>query len=171
MKKYLKWTAIALLMILLVLQFFQINKTNPEIKPAEDFLVINKTEASTAKLIKDACYDCHSHETKYPWYTNVVPLSWWIKKHIAKGREELNFSTWATYSAKKADHKLEESIEMIEEKKMPLKSYVIAHSEAKLSPDKIKQLSDYFNNIRTSGSEKAVSGAKNEKQEDEEDEK
>ena len=153
MKKYLKWTAIALLMILLVLQFFQINKTNPEIKPAEDFLVINKTEASTAKLLKDACYDCHSHETKYPWYTNVVPLSWWIKKHIVKGREELNFSTWATYSAKKADHKLEESIEMLEEKKMPLKSYVIAHSEAKLSAEQIKQLSDYFRSQRITGAE------------------
>jgi cytochrome c553 len=166
MKKYLKWSAIALLMLLLVLQFFQINKTNPEIKPGEDFLVINKTEASTAKLLKDACYDCHSHETKYPWYTNVVPLSWWIKKHIVKGREELNFSTWATYTAKKADHKLEESIEMLEEKKMPLKSYVIAHSEAKLSADQIKQLSDYFRSQRKTGTE---NGNKEKSEEEDED--
>jgi hypothetical protein len=166
MKKYLKWSAFALLMLLLVLQFFQINKTNPEIKPGEDFLVINKTEASTAKLLKDACYDCHSHETKYPWYTNVVPLSWWIKKHIVKGREELNFSTWATYTAKKADHKLEESIEMLEEKKMPLKSYVIAHSEAKLSADQIKQLSDYFRSQRKTGTE---NGNKEKNEEEDED--
>jgi cytochrome c553 len=168
MKKYLKWSAIALLMLLLVLQFFQINKTNPEIKPGEDFLVINKTEASTAKLLKDACYDCHSHETKYPWYTNVVPLSWWIKKHIVKGREELNFSTWATYTAKKADHKLEESIEMLEEKKMPLKSYVIAHSEAKLSADQIKQLSDYFRSQRKTGTE---NGNKEKSEAEDEDDK
>jgi cytochrome c553 len=166
MKKYLKWSAFALLMLLLVLQFFQINKTNPEIKPGEDFLVINKTEASTAKLLKDACYDCHSHETKYPWYTNVVPLSWWIKKHIVKGREELNFSTWETYTAKKADHKLEESIEMLEEKKMPLKSYVIAHSEAKLSADQIKQLSDYFRSQRKTGTE---NGNKEKSEEEDED--
>ena len=166
MKKYLKWSAFALMMLLLVLQFFQINKTNPEIKPGEDFLVINKTEASTAKLLKDACYDCHSHETKYPWYTNVVPLSWWIKKHIVKGREELNFSTWATYTAKKADHKLEESIEMLEEKKMPLKSYVIAHSEAKLSADQIKQLSDYFRSQRKTGTE---NGYKEKSEEEDED--
>jgi cytochrome c553 len=168
MKKYLKWSAFALLMLLLVLQFFQINKTNPEIKPGEDFLVINKTEASTAKLLKDACYDCHSHETKYPWYTNVVPLSWWIKKHIVKGREELNFSTWATYTAKKADHKLEESIEMLEEKKMPLKSYVIAHSEAKLSADQIKQLSDYFRSQRKTGTE---NGNKEKSEAEDEDDK
>jgi hypothetical protein len=154
MKKYLKWTAFALLSLLLVLQFFQINKSNPEIKSGEDFLVINKTEATTAKLIKDACYDCHSYETKYPWYTYVVPLSWWIKNHIVNGRKELNFSTWSTYSAKKADHKLEESIEMIEEKKMPLKSYVIAHSEAKLSPEKIKQLGDYFRSLRKADTDK-----------------
>ena len=154
MKKYTRWIGLGLIILLFILQFFQINKSNPEIKPAEDFLAINKTEASTAKLIKDACYDCHSYETKYPWYTYVVPLSWWIKNHIVKGRKELNFSTWASYSEKKADHKLEESIEMIEEKKMPLKSYVIAHSEAKLSPDKIKQLSDYFQSLRKADTDK-----------------
>ena len=171
MKKYTRWIGLGLIILLFILQFFQINKTNPKVKPEEDFLAINKTEASTAKLIKDACYDCHSYETKYPFYTYVVPLSWWINNHIVNGRKEMNFSIWATYSAKKADHKLGESAEMVSEKKMPLKSYLIAHSEAKLSPEQQKQLSDYFNSLRTSGSEKADSGAKNEKQEDEEDEK
>lgn len=150
MKKYTRWIGLGLIILLFILQFFQINKTNPKFNPEEDFLAINKTEASTAKLIKDACYDCHSYETKYPFYTYFVPLSWWINNHITKGRKELNFSTWASYSAKKADHKLEESAEMLEEKKMPLKSYVLAHGEAKLSPEQRKQLCDYFNSLRNS---------------------
>jgi hypothetical protein len=119
---------------MVLLQIFQIEKTNPKAKPEDDFLSIHKTEAKTASLIKSACYDCHSYETRYPWYTYVVPLSWWIKKHIVNGRKELNFSTWSSYNPKKADDKLEESAEMVSEKKMPLKSYVLAHGEAKLSP-------------------------------------
>jgi hypothetical protein len=155
MKKYTRWLGLGLIILLFVLQFFQINKTNPKVNPEEDFLVFHKTEASTAKLIKDACYDCHSYETKYPWYTYFVPLSWWINKHILNGRKEMNFSTWTTYSAKKADHKLEESAEMVSEKKMPLKSYVLAHGEAKLSPEQVKQLSDYFNSLRSSKEDKS----------------
>jgi len=154
MKKYMKWAAVTTLLLLILLQFFQINKINPKVNPEDDFLSINKTETSTAKLIKDACYDCHSFETKYPWYTYVVPLSWWISNHIVNGRKELNFSTWAKYSPKKAGHKLEESIEMLEEYKMPLKSYLIAHPEAKLTKDQINQLSNYFSSLRQTWIEK-----------------
>jgi hypothetical protein len=166
MKKYLKWVAITLLSALLLLQFFQINKSNPQVKADEDFLTIHKTEAATAKLIKDACYDCHSYESKYPWYTYVVPLSWWINNHIVNGRKEMNFSIWATYSAKKADHKLVESAEMLTEKKMPLKSYVLAHSEAKLSAEQIKLLSDYFYSSRKSASDKDNKGLEKEDEHD-----
>ena len=164
MKKYLKWIGLSLLAILVLLQIFQIEKTNPKAKPEDDFLSIHKTEAKTPSLIKSACYDCHSYETKYPWYTYVVPISLWIKKHIDNGRKELNFSTWASYNPKKADHKIEESAEMVSEKKMPLKSYVLAHSEAKLSPEEIKLLSDYFNSLRSSKEDKSKDNHEDDKE-------
>jgi hypothetical protein len=148
MNKTLKYSGLAILAIIIILQFFQISKVNPPIQAEQDFLNINKPSAEVAAIIKAACYDCHSHETKYPWYTNIVPLSWWIGKHINRGREELNFSTWSTYNDKKADHKLEECVEKVSEKKMPLKSYTLAHSDAKLNAEQIKLLSDYFQSLR-----------------------
>lgn len=148
MNKILKYSLTGLVVVLAVLQFFQISKVNPPVVAEKDFINIHQPDKKISALLKDACYDCHSHETKYPWYTNIVPLSYWIKNHIIKGREELNFSNWADYSDKKADHKLEESSEKVSEKKMPLKSYTFTHSNAKLNQDQIKLLSEYFNGLR-----------------------
>jgi hypothetical protein len=154
MKKYLKWTGLGLLAVLVIMQFFQISKTNPAVVAEQDFINIHKPSAEVTKILKAACYDCHSHETAYPLYTYFVPLSYWIKNHIVEGREELNFSTWSTYAAEKADHKLEECVEKVSEKKMPLRSYTITHSDAKLNAEQIKLLSDYFNSLRDGSSEK-----------------
>ena len=65
----------------------------------------------------------------------IAPFSWWIKDHIDHGREEMNFSEWGTYSDKRAHHKLEETVELVKEKEMPLDSYTWAHSEANLSDE------------------------------------
>lgn len=124
---------ILLAFVLVVMQFFTIDKNNPPIDERKTFAAIVNPPADILKLLKDACYDCHSNETKYPWYTNVAPLSWWIKKHINKGREHLNFSEWVSYSEEDRKHLLHESEEEVEEKHMPLSSYVRMHSEADLS--------------------------------------
>ncbi|MEP2026185.1 heme-binding domain-containing protein, partial [Reichenbachiella sp.] len=92
------------------------------------------------QIIKTSCYDCHSYHTKYPWYTNVAPLSWWIGDHIEEGREHFNLSEWGAYSEKKALHKLEEFYEEVEEGEMPLTSYTLIHGEASLSDEQVKKL-------------------------------
>jgi hypothetical protein len=148
MNKVLKYFLLILLGVLIILQFFQISKTNPPVVAEQDFINIHKPSDEISKLLKSACYDCHSHETKYPWYTYFVPLSYWIKNHIVEGRKELNFSVWANYSIKKADHKLEECVEYVSEKKMPLKTYTFTHGDARLSEQQIKLLTDYFNSLR-----------------------
>lgn len=124
---------IAIMFALIIMQFFQIEKTNPDIDLNQDFLNIHAAPLEISKLFKDACYDCHSHETRYPWYTSVAPISFWIKSHINEGRQHINYSIWNTYSEEKKSHKIEEAIEMIEEKSMPLTSYIIAHPEARIS--------------------------------------
>lgn len=101
MSKLTKRILLGLVGLLLVIQFFRIDKTNPPVNQAKDFIKLSSPPAKVAQLLKDACYDCHSHETKYPWYTNIAPVSWWIKNHIDHGREHLNFSVWADYEAKK----------------------------------------------------------------------
>ena len=134
----------AVIAILVILQFFQIDKTNPESDPEMDFIAITNPPSEIGIMLKEACYDCHSFKTKYPWYTYTQPLGWWIGHHIEEGRDEMNFSEWGTYNQRRADHKLEESAELVLEEEMPLPSYLIAHSEAKLTSEERKQLADWF---------------------------
>jgi len=145
MKKYI-WLGI--LVLLVAIQFIRINKTNPTVDPQEDFLQLTSADAEISSLIKDACYDCHSHEVEYPWYTNIAPVSWWIKGHINNGVKHLNFSTWGTYEAGKMDHKLEECIEMVEKGEMPLKSFTWMHPEAKLTDNQREKLVSFFQSVR-----------------------
>ena len=128
----IKKISLALLAVLVVIQFFRIDKTNPEVDPATNMLNLVDTSSEVEKVLKTACYDCHSFETTYPWYTNIAPVSWLVKGHINEGREELNFSAWGSYSAKRQDHKLEEIGEKVGEGDMPLTSYLILHDEARI---------------------------------------
>ncbi|AZI39592.1 cytochrome C [Epilithonimonas vandammei] len=144
MKKIL----IVLLMVFIIIQFFPIDKTNPITNEGMDFLKIKNTPEPIAKLIRNSCYDCHSNETKYPFYSNVQPVAWLLKNHIDEGRKELNFSTFATYEPKRQAHKLEEAAEYVEQKNMPLESYTLGHSDAKLSDEQRKQLVNYFRMVQ-----------------------
>ncbi|HMQ48440.1 MAG TPA: heme-binding domain-containing protein [Saprospiraceae bacterium] len=148
MKSLVKKIGLGLLAVLVIIQFIRIDKTNPAVEPGKDFLAAAGVPAETGQLIKAACYDCHSHHTIYPWYTNVAPVSWWIKKHINEGRKHLNFSTWADYDAKKKDHKLEECVEEVKEGHMPIASYTWMHPEAKLSQQQKEQLVAWFDAYR-----------------------
>lgn len=137
-----------ILTVLILMQFVKIDKNNPESKPENDFLVANNAPREVEGIIKKACYDCHSNHTIYPWYTNIAPVSWWIKGHIDEGREHLNFSDWMGYTAKKKAHKLEETMEAVGEAWMPLDSYTWAHAEADLSQEERDILMVWLKNIK-----------------------
>ncbi|UZT99852.1 heme-binding domain-containing protein [Chryseobacterium fluminis] len=140
----MKKVLVVILVAFIILQFFPIDKTNPAPTPGMDFLTIKKTPPETAEMIRTSCYDCHSNETAYPWYSNFAPASWFLKNHINEGRKHLNFSTFATYEPKRQLHKLEECIEMVGKKEMPLESYFVGHQDAKLTDEQRKLLIDYF---------------------------
>lgn len=144
MKKLL----LALVAFLVVIQFFKIDKTNPAIDKKSDFLVMKNTPENVATLIKNACYDCHSNESVYPWYTNVQPIAWFVKNHIDEGREELNFSTFGTYDAVKQARKLKKAAREVLENEMPLSSYTIIHQNAKLTEEQTKTLEAYFTTMK-----------------------
>lgn len=147
MSKVVKRILLALLAILVVIQFFRIDKTNPPVDAGAEFMAMANPPADVAKLIKDACYDCHSHETNYPWYTNVAPVSWWIGNHIKEARGHLNFSTWKAYDAEKKAHKAEECAEEVEKGLMPLKPYTRMHAEARLTDEQREQLITWFKSL------------------------
>ncbi len=139
-----KKIGIGIVVLLVIMQFFRIDKSVPEHNSNDDILVMNPASEHVGQLVKAACYDCHSYETKYPWYTNVAPLSFWIKGHIKAGRQKLNFAEWASYSEDKRNHKLEESIEEMMDNHMPLKSYTWLHPEAKLGDKDKKDIAEWM---------------------------
>jgi hypothetical protein len=140
----MKKISVILLVAFILIQFFPIDKNNPAPTPQMDFLTIKNTPETTANLIRNGCYDCHSNETKYLWYSNVQPIAWFLQNHIEEGRKELNFSTFATYEPKRQAHKLAEAIEQVEKGEMPLDSYTIAHSEANFSEAQKEEVIKYF---------------------------
>jgi len=144
----LKRVILGLVFLFVLIQLFRIDKTNPEFDPSQDFIAVTNPPQEIATMLKAACYDCHSNETKYPWYSNVAPVSWWVKDHINEGRKELNFSLWGTFTEKRINHKLEEGYEKVGEGEMPLKSYLIIHDEARLTDGQRKQLADWLNSLR-----------------------
>lgn len=140
MKKIL----IIILVAFVIIQFFPIDKTNPPVDKGMDFISIKNIQPEIANTIRTSCYDCHSNETQYPWYSSIAPASWWLKNHINEGRSHLNFSIFATYEPKRQIHKMEECVEMLEKHEMPLESYYLGHQDAKLTDAQRQDLIKYF---------------------------
>ena len=131
MKKLIRIVLVLLLAALGVIQFIRPDKNNEGYDSVVEFENETKPSVQVASLLKENCYDCHSNQTQYPWYAEIAPISFFLADHIKEGKEELNISNWRTYSLKKKDHKLEELIEKIEEKEMPLESYTLIHGDLK----------------------------------------
>lgn len=140
----IKKILLALVAILVIMQFFGIDKTNPPVDPSQDFLQSRAVSGEMATLIRTACYDCHSNTTKYPWYTSVAPVSWWINGHITEAREHLNFSEFATYSEDDREHLMKECTEVLREKEMPMLSYMLVHWNAWISEEERESLAEFF---------------------------
>jgi len=145
----LKKILLVLLAALVLIQFIPINKEIPDdLVDSDTFYAVNQVPGNIQNIMDRACMDCHSYKTEYPWYTAIAPVKFFIQDHISEGREHLNFDVWASYSDTKADHKLEECVEELEEGEMPLEEYVIMHAEADLTKEEQKALMGYFQSLR-----------------------
>jgi hypothetical protein len=143
---------LGILVLFILIQVFRIDKGTRPVNPETDFIAITQpNDGEVAYLLKTACYDCHSSQPSFPWYTNIAPVSWWIKHHINEGQRELNFSDWGTYSEKRKNHKLEECIEMVEEGEMPMASYTWMHKGAKLTDAQKRVLVEFFRAVKNRG--------------------
>lgn len=138
MKKALGWAAAAVLVLLLVGQLIPVTRTNPPVTgdiPAPPEI---------KSLLRNACYDCHSHETVWPWYSRVAPASWLVAHDVKEGREHLNFSTWSDYKPMKQAVLLAGAAEEIEEGEMPLRPYAWMHPKARLTDKQKEQLATWM---------------------------
>lgn len=133
------------------MQIIPIDRTNKPVDKKQNFVDVLQPPKEVADLLKNGCYDCHSNETKYPKYAYVAPISWSIKHHINEGREKANFSEWALYNKEQKDHIIDDVIESVEGKEMPLKGYIPMHPEANFTDVQRKIFTDYFKNLQKTG--------------------
>lgn len=148
--KMIKKILLALLVLLVIAQFFGPEKNQGKLASIEPFLAETNPPENVKMILKESCYDCHSDFTRYPWYNNITPVNYWLANHINDGKKHFNVSNWVGNSVKRKDHKMEELIEMVEKKYMPIESYTFAHTEAKLSEDQIKAVVDWAKHVRLS---------------------
>ena len=137
-----------LLVVLMGLQFFPSGFNKNTSVPSTDFVKTYKISEQVAQMLRTSCYNCHSNNTKYPWYSRVQPVGWFLENHINKGKEELNFSEFGSYSDRKQQSKLTSMISQVDDDKMPLASYTFIHHEARLSPKSKKVLIDYLKTLK-----------------------
>lgn len=142
-----------LLVALLAIQFYPPQKEVPSALPGQAVSAMYPVPADVMVLLQRACYDCHSNETKYPWYSHVQPVGWWLQKHVDEGRHELNFSIFGTYQ--RDDHApiFGAIAEVIREGEMPLESYLWAHPEARLSQQELEKIAAWAEGLAHSVSE------------------
>ena len=109
----------------------------------DDLLLNNSLPQNIEGVLQNSCYDCHSNETIYPWYSYVAPVSFLVSRDTRKGRKHLNFSEWQSLSKSDKAKALDEIGEEVGEGEMPMKIYPITHPDARLSDEQRKAIVDW----------------------------
>ena len=123
------------LVALIAIQFIQPAHNTSNQVLATDITKIYRVPDSVQSLLKTACYDCHSNNTMYPWYSRIQPGAWFMANHVKNGKADLNFSEFGSYSLRKQHHKLKSIADEVEEGDMPVASYKLLHANARLTKD------------------------------------
>jgi hypothetical protein len=141
MKKALKKLAAILLILFVMIQFYQParNISNGQVDTA-DFSNAANVPLEIANILRTSCYDCHSNHTNYLWYDYIQPARFLVEKHISDGKKELNFNEWGNYSERKQKRLLTSIKSQITNKEMPLPSYTLLRKNAKLTDKELRML-------------------------------
>lgn len=145
-----KKIVVALIIVLIGIQFIPTAENQTKNNPETDFLVDFKASEEVTAIFKISCYDCHSNNTYYPWYSKIQPMRFMMDNHVKNGKKDLNFNEFNTYSKRRQKSKLKSIISQLQDDEMPLKSYSLLHKEAKLSTDEKKTIIDWIDKIKDS---------------------
>lgn len=148
MNKKFKFIVGFLLAVLLGIQFIPIQHNSVNSISASDFVEIYKPPLKISEIIQTSCYDCHSNQTKYPWYSKIQPIGLILQNHILEGKSELNFTEFGELSKRMKRTKLKSMISQIEDDKMPLLSYTFLHRDAILSKSDKFLIINYFDSLK-----------------------
>ena len=143
MNKSFRVCGAGLVLVLAAIQFFHPVRTLGTSGGPDDITSRFAVPPDVQTVLADACYDCHSNRTRYPWYANVQPVGWWLAHHINEARGELNFSEFGAYNAKRAARKLDAIIDQVEQGAMPLRSYTWLHPAARLTVAQRKLITEW----------------------------
>lgn len=146
--RVLRIVVLVCLIVIVGIQFVPTEHNLSESVPETDFMLVNEVPDAIQAKLKVSCYDCHSNNTSYPWYSRVQPVSWFLEGHIEEGKSDLNFNEWEDYSTRKRYSKLRSIISQIEDDEMPLESYSLIHSDAKLSGKEKAEIISYMNQLK-----------------------
>ena len=139
---------LGLLVVFVAIQFIRQSKNLGAAPSSNDLFAAHPAPAEVSQLVQTACYDCHSNTTRYPWYAEIQPVGWFLADHIKEGKQHLNFSEFAQLSPKRTAHKLEQCSDEVTEGGMPLASYRLIHSDARLTDAQRKFLVAWFDSVR-----------------------
>ena len=147
--KTFKTILVTLLVILIIIQLFHPAKNISKAPESPNDIAAMYTEPDNVHtILAKACNDCHSNNTRYPWYNNIQPVAWWLNDHIQEGKHELNFNEIGTYNLRRQYNKMKEVKEQVKEGEMPLGSYTIIHTDARLSDQEKTTLINWAGSIQ-----------------------
>jgi hypothetical protein len=158
MKKWLK-IVILVAAVLGIMQLFRPARNFTEAKAPDDIAGKYEVPMNTLMTLYDGCYNCHSNYSTYPWYYEVEPVGWWMAWHIREGKQHLNFSEFGRYRPDQAAKKFHQIAKMMEDRSMPLRSYLWMHPEARLTAAQYKDVADWARKMQQQLQAKAAKTA------------
>ena len=151
MKKIIKKILSIGLIIFLLMQLYQPARNESfEQDITANFTKVYNVPKNVEAIVRTSCYDCHSNNTNYPWYSNVQPVGFFMEHHIKEAKEDLNFDEWGKYSKRKQENKLDRIVKQIKSDEMPLASYTLIHKNARLTTVQKKEVMDWISKIKDS---------------------
>jgi hypothetical protein len=150
MKTFFKRFLTLLFIAFIAIQFIRPAKNISDGVQPNDISTKYAIPADVQATLKSSCYDCHSNNTKYPWYNNMQPVAWFLADHLKEAKKELNFNEFASYKIGKQYRKLEEINGEVQDEEMPLESYTFIHGDTKLTELQKAGIKTWVNSLRDS---------------------
>ena len=143
--KVIRWLVVVLACLFVVVQFKRPARTNPPVDESQTIYARTRMTPQVAAILARSCADCHSNKTRWPWYSNVAPVSWFVIGHVNEGRALMNLSEWGAIDQDRQSRRLRNMCEEVQDGAMPLSSYTPLHPGSKLSPEDVKTFCDWAN--------------------------
>jgi hypothetical protein len=147
MKRTLKVVGVLFLVVAVLIQFVRPERTNPP-EQAGNFLGASVSVPSSVQdILQRSCMDCHSNRTRWPWYSNIAPVSWLVARDVHNGRAKMNLSEWGTYKPKRMIVRLDMMVSEVDKGDMPPRQYLLIHRDAELTEDQKTLLCDWAEHL------------------------